>query len=261
MQVLGTGEFRKGISRTEHEAQKLDERLELLENTAGDQNLLLFLNDIESLNKQCQEKAQISADLHRKWWFVLPFFKKETATQELHNLQKNLNEILSIRPTIEVFARRLEETDNSIAGVVEAIGTADVESVIVELASFTDDSDVLRKDIERMRWPSALAPFKETFLAALDEREAALNALLSALDAASTASVFAERAVGTYMSAWSIWDYQEVLNYLEASDEYSSQAEGYMAEFKFHTARYLKLRDRLLEKSTLKELVPKEVNI
>lgn len=261
LQLWGADEFRKSISQIEKETQKLDGKLKFLENTAGDQNILLFLKDIESLDKQCQEKIRISADFNRKWWFVLPFFKKETVTQELHDLQMKMNEIISIRPTIEVFARRLEETDNSIAGVVKAIGTADVESMIVELASFTDDSEVLRKDIERTKWPSPLTSFKETFLTALDEREAALNALLAALDAMSTASVLAKRAAGTYLTAWSIWDYQEVLNYLEASDKYSSQAEGYMAEFEFHTARYLKLRDRLLEKSTLEESIPKEARI
>jgi len=51
-------------------------------------------------------------------------------------------------------------------------------------------------------------------------------------------------------------DYQEVLDYLDASDEYSSQAEGYMAEFEFHTARYFKIRDRLIELPTSGDETP-----
>ncbi len=189
------------------------------------------------------------------------FEKKEAVSQELSDLQKKLNETLAVLPTIEAFAGRLKETDSNIAGVMDAIGTADAGSMIVELASFIEDSNVLRKDIERMQWPSAMLPFKEAFLTALDERDAALAALLAALDSAAKASSFAEQAVDTYIMAWSIWDYQDVLNYLQASDEYSSQAEGYMAEFEFHTARYLKIRDRLIEGSTSEGEATKEAKI
>lgn len=258
LQIWGAGEFQKGISHTEQEVQKLNERLRFLENTAGERNILAFLNDVESLNKECRQKMQTMAGFKRQWWFVLPFLKKETVAQELSDLQKELREIIAVRPTIESFTKRLRETDTNIAGVVEAIGAADAGSMIVELASFKEDSDVLRKDIERTRWPPALMPFKETFITALDERDAALNALLAALASTAKASDYAEQAVDTYMTAWSIWDYQQVLNYLEASDEYSSQAEGYMAEFEFHTARYLKIRDRLIEGSTSEVETPKE---
>lgn len=256
LQIWGAGEFRKGIGGIEQEVRKLNERLRLLENTAGERKVMVFLNDVESLSRECQEKMQTTAELRQQWWFILPFLKEETVVQELSNLQQELNEIVAVRPTIEAFSRRLIETDDRIAGVMDAIGAADAGGAIVELASFIEDSDVLRKDIERTQWPPALAPFKEAFLNALHERDAALNALLAALDSAAKAQDFAEQAVGAYITAWSIWDYQEVLDYLDASDEYSSQAEGYMAEFEFHTARYFKIRDRLIELPTSGDETP-----
>lgn len=250
LQMWCAGEFQKGISSIEQEVQKLGERLELLENTAGERNILAFLDDVESLKNECQRKMQTTAEFKRRWCFVLPFLKKETVSQRLSNLQQQLSEIAAVRPTVEAFVRRLKKTDTNIAGVIEAIGAEDAGSMIVELASFKEDSEVLRKDIERTKWPSALVPFKEIFLAALDERDAALDALLSALASAGKANDYAEQAVGTYITAWTIWDYQQMLDYLEASEEYKSQAEGYMVEFEFHTARYLKIRDRLIEGST-----------
>jgi len=256
LQIWGAGEFQEGIGGIEEEVRKLNERLRLLENTAGERKVMVFLNDVESLSRECQEKMQTTAELKQQWWFVLPFLKEETVAQELSNLQQKLNEIVAVRPTIEAFSRRLIETDDRIAGVMDAIGAADAGGAIVELASFIEDSDVLRKDIERTRWPPALAPFQEAFLNALHERDAALNALLAALDFAAKAQDFAEQAVGAYITAWTIWDYQEVLDYLEASDEYSSQAEGYMAEFEFHTARYFKIRDRLIELPTSGDETP-----
>ncbi|MEW6573187.1 MAG: hypothetical protein AB1374_06090 [Bacillota bacterium] len=107
---------------------------------------------------------------------------------------------------------------------MEALET-NPESMIVELASFVEDNEALRKDVERTRWPAALEPYRETFFAALDEREAALVALLESLRAFSAASICADKAVGSYLSAWSIWDYQEALGYIESAEEYRSQAQ------------------------------------
>lgn len=245
LQAWGTSEFRRGIRRLEPEAQKLEERLKFLKDTAGGQNMALFFKAVNLLNMQCQRQVKEAETLKRKWWFVLPFLKGETVSQRLSNLQKELGKILSVSPTVEIFVNRLKETDDGVVRVMEALET-DPEGMIVELASFVEDNEALRKDVERARWPAALEPYREIFLAALDAREAALVALLESLRAFSAASICADKAVSAYLSAWSIWDYQEALDYIESAEEYRSQAEGYIAEFEFHTARYVKLRDRLV---------------
>ncbi|MEW6448746.1 MAG: hypothetical protein AB1426_11810 [Bacillota bacterium] len=229
----------------EPEVQKLEERLRFLKDTTGAQSIALFFKAVNSLNVQCQRQAKEVEDLKQKWWFIVPSFKRETVSQRLSNLQKELGKILSVSPTVEIFVKRLKETDDGVVRVMEALET-DPEGMIVELASFVEDNEALRKDAERARWPAALEPYRETFLAALDAREAALVALLESLRAFSAASICADKAVSSYLSAWSIWDYQEALDYIESAEEYRSQAQGYIAEFEFHTARYVKLRDRLV---------------
>jgi len=252
LQIWGAAKFRGGVSEIDKHVQQIRERLDLLQNTAGEQNVFVFLDNVQSLDKQCRQEEQAMDRLKRECWFVLPFLTKEGVSEDITNLCKRTSKLVAVRLTVETFARRLKEADSNLVGILEAIGDEDPDSMVIELAAFEEDSESLRRDIERMTWPAEMEPFKTGFIKAIDERSAALVALLHALRSAAEASSLADQAVSTYVTAWSIWDYQQVLDYLEASKEYSEQAEGYLAEFEYHSAKYLKIRDRLIEDSTEK---------